>query len=61
MEVLTKRGEIKELAKIFSVTRQTVARALRDESPSALADRIRTAALKRGGAMAQKPTVKILK
>jgi transcriptional regulator with XRE-family HTH domain len=53
MEILTRRGEICELAKIFGVVRQTVARALRGESSSILADKIRAAAIERGGVVAQ--------
>ena len=48
-EILTRYGEVKALQEIFGVSRPTVISALRWRTFSDLAQRIRKAALERGG------------
>ena len=48
-EILTRRGEIRELMRIFGVSEPTVINALKFRTNSELAQRIRSAALRRGG------------
>lgn len=48
-EVLVKHGEIKQLANLFNVSRKTVYNALKTDRHTELCDRIRIAAIKRGG------------
>ena len=48
-EVLVKHGEIKQLANLFNVSRRTVYNALKADHHTELCDRIRMAAVKRGG------------
>ena len=50
-EILTKTGEVKELMKIFGVSKPTVINALKYRTYSQLACRIRRVALARGGAV----------
>lgn len=49
-EILTRTGDVKELMKIFGVSKPTVINALKYRTYSQLACRIRRAALARGGA-----------
>jgi predicted transcriptional regulator len=49
MEILTKRGEVKELSRIMQVSKATVIKALKFRTDSDLARKIRTTAIKRGG------------
>lgn len=48
-KIAVQKGEQEELAKIFSVSRASVWRALSYQSESRVAQKIRTLALKRGG------------
>lgn len=48
-EILTRRGEVRELMRIFNVSEPTVINALRFRTNSDLAQRIRSTALRRGG------------
>ncbi|HBG41929.1 MAG TPA: hypothetical protein DEF88_14525 [Porphyromonadaceae bacterium] len=48
-EILTKYGERGKLAKLFNVSEVTVRNALKGRTRSELSDRIRKAALERGG------------
>ena len=48
VKVITRHGEHRVLEKIFNVSHVTVRRALNGETNTALAQRIRTAAIKRG-------------
>lgn len=48
-EILTRRGEVRELMRIFNVSEPTVINALRFRTNSELAQRIRSTALRRGG------------
>lgn len=47
-QILTKRGEIKEIALFLAVSRLTVMNALRGKYNTALAHKIRTIAISRG-------------
>lgn len=49
-EILTRRGEIRELMRIYKVSEPTVINALRFRTHSELARDIRNTAMKRGGA-----------
>ncbi len=48
-QILTKHGEKKKLAELFGVSHVTVREALRGNSKSNLAERIRKVAIARGG------------
>lgn len=48
-KVLTEHGERKELGKIFGVCQLTIRRALEGQTNTALAKKIRKAAITRGG------------
>lgn len=48
-QILTKRGEVKEIAKFLAVSRLTVMNALKGRYDTSLALKIRKIALKRGG------------
>ena len=48
-QILTRHGEKGELAKLFNTSRVTVRKALKGQNHSKFADRIRKAALERGG------------
>ncbi|HBX44446.1 MAG TPA: hypothetical protein DEG28_00935 [Porphyromonadaceae bacterium] len=48
-EILTKHGDRQELAKIFNVSIVTIRSALKGRTKSPLAQRIRKAAIERGG------------
>ena len=48
-EILTRTGEVKELMRIFSVSKPTVINALKYRVNTQLACRIRKAAIERGG------------
>lgn len=50
-KILVDRGESPRLARLFNCTDRTVYRALQFETDSELAQRIRTAAMERGGFM----------
>lgn len=50
-QILTRRGEQKKLAKIIGCSRKTVNEALLYKTNTALAAKIRKAALERGGMM----------
>lgn len=58
-EILTKHGERSELAKIFKVSLVTVRSALRGETQSELAKRIRKAAIARGAMEVDTSVIKI--
>ncbi len=49
MQILTKRGEVKELSKILGVSKVTIIKALQFRTHSLIAQKIRTTAIKRGG------------
>lgn len=48
-QILTKRGEVKELIRIFGCTEPTVINSLRFRSNTELAIQIRNTAIRRGG------------
>lgn len=48
-EILTKRGEIKAIARFLAVSRLTVMNALKGRYNTPLAERIRKIAIQRGG------------
>lgn len=48
-EILTKHGERGKLAKLFNVSEVTVRSALKGRTQSELSERIRKAAIERGG------------
>jgi len=56
--IITKHGEKKELRRLFNTSLVTVRKALNGSNKSALAQRIRKAALERGGAEVTESTNK---
>ncbi len=51
-KIITEHGERQKLAELFHTTQPTVRAALRGQTNTPLAQKIRAAALKRGGAIA---------
>ena len=48
-EILTKRGEVKAIRHLMGVSEPTVIHALQGKTSTALAEKIRKMAIKRGG------------
>lgn len=59
-KVLVEYGERKYLADLFKTTLPTVRAALRGQTNTALAKKIRAAAIKRGGVVVNNPKYKVI-
>lgn len=49
-EIITKHGEVRQIAKLISVSEETTKNALKGRTKSVLAAKIRALAIERGGA-----------
>lgn len=59
-KVLTEHGERKYLGKLFGVSQLTIRRALDGQTNTALAKKIRIAAIRRGGVIVNNPKYKVI-
>ena len=59
-KVLVEHGEVARLASTFQVSRRTIYRALHGKTRSELANKIRTAAIRRGGMVQSNQPIKHL-
>ena len=59
-KILVEHGEVSKLASIFKVSRKAVQQSLAGKTRSELANKIRTAAIRRGGMVQQFQNIKHL-